>query len=95
MPVSARHAFVFTDVHRPVGAQAHTLEEFVHHVCALPAAVVEGHLRRRDFSRWIADVYGDIPLSRELVELEEAFIIGHLLDPAERIAELVRDRCGS
>lgn len=94
VPVSARHAFVFTSTHRPTGVRARTLQEFVTVVCALATGVLEGHLRRHDFSRWIADVYGDIPLSRELCELEEAFAIGRVLDPAERIAELVRDRYG-
>ena len=95
VPVSAIHAFAFTDAHHPTGRSARTLQEFVQIVCDLPAGVLDGHLRRRDFSRWIADVYGDAPLARELSELEESFAIGHLLDPAERIAELVRERYGS
>jgi hydroxymethylpyrimidine pyrophosphatase-like HAD family hydrolase len=92
VPVSDRHAFVFTDAHGPTGVRARTLQEFVEVVCGLPTAVIDGHLRRRDFSRWIAEVYGDVPLSRELFALEEAFAIGHVLDPAETIAELVHER---
>jgi hydroxymethylpyrimidine pyrophosphatase-like HAD family hydrolase len=95
VPVSARHAFVFTDAHHPTGLRAQTLQEFVRVVCDLTASVLDGHLRRRDFSRWLADVYGDEALARELLELEQAYAIGHLLDPAERISELVRERYGN
>lgn len=94
VPVIPRHAFEFTDAGQPTGLRARTLEEFVRIVDNLPAAVLDGHLRRADFSRWVAGVYGDMPLSRELVTIEEAYGIGHLLDPAERIAEVVRERYG-
>jgi hydroxymethylpyrimidine pyrophosphatase-like HAD family hydrolase len=94
VPVAPRLAFVFTVDGQPTGGKARTLAEFVDVVSTLHTDVLDGHLRRRDFSSWIADVYGDQPLARALVEIEEAYVIGHLLDPAERIAEVVRERYG-
>jgi hydroxymethylpyrimidine pyrophosphatase-like HAD family hydrolase len=94
VPVAAHQGFVFTDADAPTGATARTLEEFVRIVNTLPSVVLDGHLRRADFSRWIAHVYGDLPLSRELAAIEDAYGIGHLLDPADRIAEVVRERYG-
>lgn len=58
VPVSGAQAFVFSVEGRPV-ARSRTLKEFVGLMAALPAGVVEGHLRRHDFSRWVADVFRD------------------------------------
>lgn len=37
----------------------------------VPKAVIDEHARRGDFSRWIADVFGDQPLATEVRKLEE------------------------
>ena len=62
MPVLDTQAFVFSSNGRPV-ARAHTLKESSDLIAALPVNVIEWHLRRHDFSRWIADVFTDGPLA--------------------------------
>jgi hydroxymethylpyrimidine pyrophosphatase-like HAD family hydrolase len=69
MPVPEAQAFVFSVEGRPV-ARARTLKEFVGLLAALPAGVLDGHLRRHDFSRWVADVFKDGALAARIRGLE-------------------------
>jgi hydroxymethylpyrimidine pyrophosphatase-like HAD family hydrolase len=69
MPVNESQAFVFTANGRPV-ARAHTLKEFAGFLMTLPEAVVEGHLRRHDFSHWIDSVFRDGVLGLRVRTLE-------------------------
>lgn len=52
----------------------------------------DGHLRRRDFSRWIGDVFGDYPLATELRSLEDAHRASPSPDTIPRIANAIRGR---
>ena len=52
----------------------------------------DGYLRRGDFSRWIADVFGDRALARELQALERAYVESRSGDAVARIAAAVRSR---
>jgi hypothetical protein len=70
IPVAAGNAFVFTDNGRPAGESATTLRELAESVNRLASHVVEGHLRRHDFSRWIANLLGDSELANTVRELE-------------------------
>jgi hypothetical protein len=91
MPVPDAQAFVFSSDGRPV-AHARTLKEFVGQIAALPASVVEGHLRRHDFSRWLADVFRDGSLAARVRGLEtgiEAEGVGKL---AGAIGQTIRAR---
>jgi hypothetical protein len=92
IPVPDRRAFAFWRDGVQVGARAHTLREFVAIVESTPAQALDGHLRRSDFSRWVAEVFGDYPLARSLRELEEAYKSGLLSDIAARIGQAVRSR---
>jgi hypothetical protein len=92
VPVGPEHAFVFTRDGGATGRRASTLTEFVRAVVESPPSLIAEHLGRFDFSRWIADVYGDQPLARELRELEDRHRLGMVLDPNERVVELVRAR---
>jgi hypothetical protein len=62
--------FVFTDNGRPLGKCATTLRELAEKVRRLASHVVEGHFRRHDFSRWIANQFGDNELAKTVRELE-------------------------
>jgi hypothetical protein len=70
MPVAAGSVFVFTDKGRPLGQSASTLRELAERVKRLASPVVEGHLRRHDFSKWIANLFGDIELADTVRALE-------------------------
>ena len=70
VPVPAARAFVFDRDNFPQAPTARTVKEFVDVLKVVPAAVLDGHLRRGDFSRWFADVFGDRPLASQLREIE-------------------------
>ena len=91
MPVSDAQAFVFSSEGRPV-ARARTLKEFVGLIAALPVKVTEGHLRRHDFSTWIADVFKDGPLAARVRTLETAIEAEGAADLTAAISQTVRAR---
>lgn len=73
VPVPAHLAFYFPGIGMPAGRHARTLTEFMDLLVQAPREVLDGHLRRHDFSRWIADVYGDRTLAAEIHLLEDAY----------------------
>ncbi len=70
VPVAAENVFVFTDNGRPFGESAATLLELAGSVQRLALNVIEGHVRRHDFSTWIANLFGDKALANTVRELE-------------------------
>lgn len=92
MPVPERDVFVFLERGIPTGERARTLREFEAIVSNGSHEVLDGHLRRSDFSRWIADVYRDRPLARELRELENQYQLGRVLDIEDALVQLIEDR---
>lgn len=70
IPVATGSVFVFTENGRPSGESATTLRELAERVKRLASPVVEGHLRRHDFSKWIANLFGDNELAKTVRELE-------------------------
>lgn len=91
VPVPHDRAFVFNDKSRP-GPRARTLKEFMGLLAVLPAARVEGHLERRDFSRWLTDVFRDLPLASHVRRLEERSGIDDAKDIVEDIVQSIRAR---
>jgi hydroxymethylpyrimidine pyrophosphatase-like HAD family hydrolase len=85
-------AFVFTCNGQPIAAQAHTLKEFVTIQDRLPAAAIEGHARRGDFSRWIAEVFADHLLADEIGKVEKQFRRGRVANLSEALVEPIRKR---
>ena len=69
VPVPHDQAFVFNDKSRP-GPRARTMKEFIGLLAVLPAGHIEGHLERHDFSRWLTDVFRDMPLASHVRRLE-------------------------
>jgi len=69
-PVSPEKAFVFTSQGGMAVRCANSLAEFITLVSACSSAVLKNHLRRNDFSRWIRDVFRDIPLASQVHEIE-------------------------
>lgn len=71
LPVSEKEQFVFFIGSRPSGQYARTLRELVSILDSGDPAAFERHLRQHDFSRWIADVFGDFPLAKTLRTSED------------------------
>jgi hypothetical protein len=61
-------------------AAARTLEEFDHALASVPAASLQYHGARGDFSRWARDVLGDADLAAGLAKLEAASATGVPVD---------------
>jgi len=84
--------FVFTDCGRAVGPPVRTLKDFV---CALetqPLAVLEGHARRGDFSRWIANVFHDHVLASAVRKVEQRYRLGHTQNLYSSLAYSIEER---
>jgi hydroxymethylpyrimidine pyrophosphatase-like HAD family hydrolase len=92
VPLPAEHAFVFTCNGHQFGPRARTLKEFVTLQARLPAAALEGHARRGDFSRWIRNVFGDEPLAVEIRQVEKDFRQGRIANLSESLASPIHQR---
>jgi hypothetical protein len=55
-------------------------------------AVLDGHLRRGDFSRWLRDVFGDRALAADLEKQEERYRMELNLDVVPDMVNAVRSR---
>ena len=93
VPVPEGQAFTFSsDRGGPAGPRARTLKEFARALLRSSPEVLEGHMRRGDFSRWIAGVFGDHPLASHMRRLEERHRMDHILDLNEALVQLIRER---
>jgi hypothetical protein len=92
VPMAEWHGFVFTRKGQPIGKTALTLKEFVSMLGQVPVAVLEGHARRGDFSRWIGGVLGDHPLARDIQKVEKAFVRGETSLLCESLVDPIRER---
>ena len=68
--MSAEQAFVYTDNGRPTGRSAATLSELAGSATQEKEQVIYDHLRRHDFSQWIANAFDDIILADEVRKIE-------------------------
>lgn len=91
IPIAADRAFVFTSngncVNRP-----RTLRAFVTALECVAPEVVSGHARRRDFSRWLRDVFGDYPLAQNVERLEALDAHEPTGETAAAIGNAIRNR---
>lgn len=92
VPVGDAQAFVFDQKGRPGTTRAHTLREFVMVLDELDLRRADGYLRRGDFSRWIADVFGDRALALELHGHEREYVQARPGDTVGRIAAAIKSR---
>lgn len=92
MPIPESRAFVFWRGSSPTGKRARTLREFVEVVDHATLSDLDGHLRRKDFSRWIVDVFGDYRLGNVVSKLEDTYRSEKTPDIAEELAREIRLR---
>jgi hydroxymethylpyrimidine pyrophosphatase-like HAD family hydrolase len=92
VPVSSHRAFVFNGGGRPSPRRVRTLRQFVTELETAPAAVLEPYVLRGDFSRWIADVFGDQALADDLRTLEERHRVGSHADTLLEMVNAIRGR---
>ncbi len=92
VPVGDAQAFVFHPDGRLEASHAHTLREFVMVLETLDVTQADGYLRRGDFSRWIADVFGDRALAREIQKDEREYVHSRAEDAVAQIAAAVTSR---
>jgi hypothetical protein len=90
--VPSARAFVFWRNGGPPDRRARTLREFVSIVDDASTAALDGHLRRGDFSRWVADVFGDYPLAEQLERIEREYRVGARSDASASISQAIRSR---
>ncbi len=92
IPVPESRAFVFWRDGSPTGGRARTLREFASVLEQLPAAAFDGHLRRGDFSSWIAKVFGDYPLANAVRRLEDDYRTDDTSDVATSLVQAIHSR---
>jgi hydroxymethylpyrimidine pyrophosphatase-like HAD family hydrolase len=93
IPVPASRAFAFEPGPGQEWRHAGTLREFVHMAESCAPQALAGYLSRRDFSRWIAEVFGDYPLARSVRALEVEHAGGRDAgDVARAVALAIRAR---
>ena len=91
--LTQEEGFVFTENDKPFGPPARTLKEFVSSLTNSASSVVEGHVERGDFSRWIAEVFDDHFLPSEIRKLEQRYRRGHVQDVRHSLARLIAEYC--
>ena len=92
VPVTEHRAFVFVAQNGVPARRIHTFREFVDALEHLPADTLDAYLRRGDFSRWVADVFGDHALADELQDLEMLYVYGLNRDTIADMVNVIRSR---
>jgi hypothetical protein len=92
VPVTDSRGFVFSSDGLPPFRRVRTLRAFVDLIEQAPPQSLDGYLRRRDFSQWIRDVFGDHALADELRRHEAFYQAGIDIDPVTEIAAAIRAR---
>lgn len=92
VPMHEHHGFIFTCNDAPFGNAARTLKEFVTLLDRAPDASLDGHARRGDFSRWIAEVFGDQPLAAAMRKVERRLRRGDVSNLRAALIDPIRER---
>jgi hydroxymethylpyrimidine pyrophosphatase-like HAD family hydrolase len=92
LPVPAKDQFVFWSGDHISGEPARTLRQFLLSVEHRSTHDLDGHLQRGDFSKWIADVFGDYGLAEMVRRIERDYRAGELRDVIPKLMDAVRSR---
>ena len=92
IPIPEKDRFVFWRNGSVSGQYARTLRQLVATMERWPASALQEHLMRNDFSRWIANVFGDYPLSKSVQQLEDEYKRRQVADLVLDIIAAIRSR---
>jgi hypothetical protein len=92
VPMQCGHEFVFTADGKPVGPPSKTLQEFVSSLGIVSRGALDGHARRGDFSRWIAEGFHDYPLASDVRKVEQRYRLGYVENLQGELVKTIRDR---
>lgn len=92
VPMQSGHEFVFTADGKPVGPPSRTLQQFVSSLGSVSSGVLDGHARRGDFSRWIAEVFHDHPLASDVRKVEQRHRLGYVESLHSELVKAIRER---
>jgi len=92
VPVSPDRSFIFKRNGEPSPRRVRTLRQFVAVLETTPPSLLDSYVLRGDFSRWIADVFGDRALADELRGLEDRYRKRARADTLAEMAGAVRGR---
>ena len=92
IPVPAKDEFVFWKNDHASGERARTLRQFISAVECHTTAELDSHLRRGDFSTWIADIFGDYALAEAVSGIELDYCAGELPDVIPQLKDAIRSR---
>jgi hydroxymethylpyrimidine pyrophosphatase-like HAD family hydrolase len=92
IPVVEHSAFVFSQKGLGAPRRVRTLSGFVGAVEEIDRTALDGYLRRADFSRWIKDVFGDLPLAHTIRRLEHEYVTGARPDIVPALSQAIRSR---
>lgn len=59
---------------------------------SMPAASLDDHSCRGDFSKWIGDVFHDHRLASDVGRIEQRYRLGYVNDVRESMAVLIQER---
>jgi hydroxymethylpyrimidine pyrophosphatase-like HAD family hydrolase len=91
VPVTESRAFQF-GANGAAPHRARTLRQFVDALEHASPGALDGYLRRGDFSRWVAEVFGDNALAEELREQEQRCQTGLDTDTLPEMVSAIRAR---
>ncbi|MBI3968805.1 MAG: HAD hydrolase family protein, partial [Chloroflexi bacterium] len=92
VPIADCYAFVFTQHGVPTGVRARNMAELTAAIRASSAEALDEHLRRWDFSSWIANVFADYPLAARLNEIERRYATDQSVDAREAVVDAIAER---
>jgi hydroxymethylpyrimidine pyrophosphatase-like HAD family hydrolase len=90
-PVPPENAFLFCGADGRAVRTADTLQTFVAGLREVDASVLVHHARRNDFSRWIADVFGERRLAGRVRKLEQRWQADHAVPLRPALVGLLGD----
>jgi hydroxymethylpyrimidine pyrophosphatase-like HAD family hydrolase len=92
VPMPAADGFLFTRNGEPVAGPARTLKDFIWLLGNSSLEVLEGHVRRGDFSRWTKNILRDNRLAAIVSDVEHKYQLGKILDLQSELTNRIRER---